>query len=161
MFVLSYSFSLRFMLYMVLFALTAYFLIIFGDQRSQISLQKRNSLRVYSNQPRGDSRFIDMRYHHGFSSHQYRMVSRNCNLFIKRFKLFLSTSWLSPSGTLRRGVRSDAQLSCTETRFLKCSQSVKDGSKHPMLSIYMAYNVISCKKIERNTQKIKIADFTM
>ena len=25
----------------------------------------------------------------------------------------------------------------------------------------MAYNVISCKKIERNTQKIKIADFTM
>ena len=31
----------------------------------------------------------------------------------------------------------------------------------PMLSISMAYNVISCKKIERNTQKIKIADFTM
>ena len=30
-----------------------------------------------------------------------------------------------------------------------------------MLSISMAYNVISCKKIERNTQKIKIADFTM
>ena len=30
-----------------------------------------------------------------------------------------------------------------------------------MLSISMAYNVISCKKIKRNTQKIKIADFTM
>ena len=41
-----------------------------------------------------------------------------------------------------------------------CSQSCKNGSKHPMLSISMAYNVISCKQIERNTQKIKIADFT-
>ena len=27
-----------------------------------------------------------------------------------------------------------------------------------MVSIPMAYNVISCKKIEGNTQKIKIAD---
>ena len=62
---------------------------------------------------------------------------------------------------IRRGVRSDAQLSPTETRFQKCSQSGKNGSKHPMLSISMAYNVISCKKIERNTQKIKITDFTM
>ena len=62
---------------------------------------------------------------------------------------------------LRRGVRSDAQLRPTETRFQKCSQSGKNGSKHPMLSISMAYNVISCKKVERNTQKLKIADFTM
>ena len=62
---------------------------------------------------------------------------------------------------LRRGVRSDAQLRSTETRFQKCSQSGKNGSKHPMLSISMAYNVISCKKVERNTQKLKIADFTM
>ena len=45
---------------------------------------------------------------------------------------------------LRRGVRSDAQLSCTETRFQKCSQNGKNGSEHPMLSISMAYNVISC-----------------
>ena len=60
-----------------------------------------------------------------------------------------------------RGVRSDAQLSSTETRFQECSQSGKTGSKHPMLSISMAFNVISCKKIERNTQKLKIADFTM
>ena len=30
-----------------------------------------------------------------------------------------------------------------------------------MLSIFMAYNMISCKKIERNTEKIKFADFTM
>ena len=62
---------------------------------------------------------------------------------------------------LRRGVRSDAQLSCTDTRFQKCSQSGKNGSNHPMLSISMAFNVISCKKVERNTQKLKIADFTM
>ena len=62
---------------------------------------------------------------------------------------------------LRRGVRSDAQLRPTETRFQKCSQSGKNGSKHPMLSISMAFNVISCKKVERNTQKLKIADFTM
>ena len=62
---------------------------------------------------------------------------------------------------LRRGVRSDAQLSPTETRFQKCSQSGKNGSKHPMLSIPMAFNVISCKKVERNTQKLKISDFTM
>merc|ERR1711963_1251856 len=61
----------------------------------------------------------------------------------------------------RRGVRSDAQLRSTETRFQKCSQSGKNGSKHPMLSISMAFNVISCKKVERNTQKLKIADFTM
>ena len=62
---------------------------------------------------------------------------------------------------IRRGVRSDAQLSPTETRFQKCSQSGKNGSEHPMLSISMAYNMISCKKVERNTQKLKIADFTM
>ena len=30
-----------------------------------------------------------------------------------------------------------------------------------MLSIFMADNVISYKKIKRNAQKIKIADFTM
>merc|ERR1711936_862108 len=41
---------------------------------------------------------------------------------------------------IRRGVRSDAQLRPTETRFQKCSQSGKNGSKHPMLSISMAYN---------------------
>ena len=62
---------------------------------------------------------------------------------------------------LRRSVRSDAQLSSTETRFQRCSQNGKNGSEHPMLSISMAYNMISCKKVERNTQKLKIADFTM
>ena len=34
---------------------------------------------------------------------------------------------------LGRGVRSDAQLSSTETQFQKCSQSGKNGSKHSML----------------------------
>ena len=45
-----------------------------------------------------------------------------------------------------RGVRSDVQLSCTGTQFQKGSQSGKNGSKHQMLSISIAYNVISCKK---------------
>ena len=70
-------------------------------------------------------------------------------------------SQYSPRSRLGRGVRSDAQLSCTETRFQKYSQSGKNGFKHPMLSISMDHNVISYRKIERNTQKIKIADFTM
>ena len=30
-------------------------------------------------------------------------------------------------------------------------------NKHPILSISLAYNVISCKKVKRNTQEIKIA----
>ena len=72
-----------------------------------------------------------------------------------------SAGLTKPTECLRRGVRSDAQLRPTETRFQKCSQSGKNGSKHPMLSISMAFNVISCKKVERNTQKLKIADFTM
>ena len=55
--------------------------------------------------------------------------------------------WSSPAWWSGRGVRSDAQFSCTDTRFQKCSQSGKNGSKHPMLSISMAYNVISCKII--------------
>ena len=54
---------------------------------------------------------------------------------------------------IRRGVRSDVQMSCTETRFQKCSQSGKNGSKHPMLSIPMAYNVISCKKNRKKHSK--------
>ena len=57
------------------------------------------------------------------------------------------------SSELRRGVRSDAQLSSTETRFQKCSQSGKNGSKHPMLSISMAFNVISCKKSRKKHSK--------
>ena len=73
----------------------------------------------------------------------------------------ISTRGNSVRLSVRRGVRSDAQLSPTETRFQKCSQSGKNGSKHQMLSISMAFNVISCKKVERNTQKLKIADFTM
>ena len=37
----------------------------------------------------------------------------------------------------------------------------KNGSKHPMLQISMADNVISYKKIQRNAQKTKITDFAM
>ena len=84
---------------------------------------------------------------------------------LKSKERFLYPSWYgglrADCPSVRRGVRSDAQLSCIETRFQKCSQSGKNGSKHPMLSISMAFNVISCKKVERNTQKLKIADFTM
>ena len=91
----------------------------------------------------------------------YRMqtgerIMQNASSVINRVLVFVHQMKL-----LRRGVRSDAQLKPTETRFQKCSQSGKNGSKHPMLSISMAYNVISCKKVERNTQKLKIADFTM
>ena len=48
-----------------------------------------------------------------------------------------------------------SQLSCTETRFQKCSQSGKNGSKHPMLYISMAHNVISCKKSKKTLKKSK------
>ena len=77
------------MLYMVLSVATVYYLIISGDLRSLTSLQKRNSLCVYSTQPRGDNRSIDMRYHQGFSSYQYRMVIHNRNLFIKKIQAVL------------------------------------------------------------------------
>ena len=62
---------------------------------------------------------------------------------------------------IRRVVRSGVQLSCTETRFQKCSQRFKDSFKHSMLSLSMAYNAISCKKNQRHPKKIKIADFTL
>ena len=60
---------------------------------------------------------------------------------------------------LRRSVRSDAQLSCTETRFQKCSQSGKKGSKHKMLLISMACNVSSCKKNPKKHSKNQIRWF--
>ena len=53
--------------------------------------------------------------------------------------------WYATTFDLGRGVRSDVQLSRTETRFQKCSQSGRNGS-NPMLSISIAHNVISCKK---------------
>ena len=59
------------------------------------------------------------------------------------FLMLVKFFWGQIGGlSVRRGVRSDAQLSCTETRFQKCCKSGKKGSKHPMLSISMAYNVI-------------------
>ena len=59
------------------------------------------------------------------------------------------------SCTLRRDARSGVQLSCTETRFKKCFHSGKDGSKHAMFSISVAYNVISCKKESKETLRNK------
>ena len=61
----------------------------------------------------------------------------------------------SKSKRLRRGVISGVQLSCTETRFQKWPQSGKNGSKHPMASISMAYDVISCKKSKETLKKSK------
>ena len=56
----------------------------------------------------------------------------------KLFRAQVADIFSCGTNILRRGVRSDAQLRSTETRFQKCSQSGKNGSKHPMLSI--SYN---------------------
>ena len=95
------------------------------------------------------------------SEERIRMIQseRAGSTYISAFIIPVHT--LFPPNAIRRGIRSVVQLGCTETWFQKYSQSGKNGSKHPMLSISMAYNVISCKKVERNTQKLKIADFTM
>ena len=77
-----------------------------------------------------------------------------CFTLLQWFTLSLSYPRFLQTG-LRRGVRSYAQMSCTETRFQKCSQSGRNGSKHPMLSISMAYNVISCKKTKETLKKSK------
>ena len=52
-----------------------------------------------------------------------------------------------------RGVRSGVQLSCTGTRFQKCSESGKNGSEHLTLYISICYNVISCKKNPKKHSK--------
>ena len=46
---------------------------------------------------------------------------------------------------------------CSQRPYFKSSKNVS----HPMFSLSMAYNVISCKKINQNTQLIKIADFAV
>ena len=84
-----------------------------------------------------------------FKWHSFKnTIPLNQSLFIT---VFLSQKLKLGSLTfgIWRGVRSDAQLRSTETRLQKCSQSGKNGSKHPMLSISMAYNVISCKKNQK------------
>ena len=50
-------------------------------------------------------------------------------------------------------VRSTLHFSLKNLRISKWSKSGKNGSKHPMLQISMADNVISYKKIQRNAQK--------
>ena len=89
-------------------------------------------------------------YNHTNAQHKINYVCNSQNQMFSAVNLRVKVmSFLAPQllFDLRRGVRSDAQLSSTETRFQKCSQSGKNGSKHPMLSISMACNVISCKKI--------------
>ena len=112
--------------------------------------------------------FLHESNQHTNQGHEYSSTNKRL-IFLPYLQLitfhYQTWVWSLPTNSLTislwRGVRSDAQLSSTETRFQKCSQSGKNGSKHPMLSISMAYNVISCKKVERNTQKLKTADFTM
>ena len=53
------------------------------------------------------------------------------------------------------------KLSLVEGRFSKWFLSVKKGVLNLFLSIYMAYNVISCQKVAENTQILKIAKFAM
>ena len=48
-----------------------------------------------------------------------------------------------------------------EGRYSKWFQSAKKGVLNLFLSIYMAYNVISCQKVAENTQILKIAKFAM
>ena len=56
-------------------------------------------------------------------------------------------------------LRTRCQIWCTielqRARFQSCSQSGKNGSKHPRLSISMACNVISCKKLKETLKKSK------
>ena len=62
-----------------------------------------------------------------------------------------------PEEQIRRCVRSGLHgdpISKVLSEWLK-------GSKHPILSISMAHNVVLCKQIQRNTQKIKITDITV
>ena len=48
-----------------------------------------------------------------------------------------------------------------EGRFKKWFQSVKKGVLNLFLSIPMAYNVISCRKVAENAQILKIAKLAM
>ena len=62
---------------------------------------------------------------------------------------------------LGRGVRSDAQLSCTDTRFqsaLRVVKMVLNTQCYQFLWLTMWFHA---KKITRNTQKIKLTDFTV
>ena len=48
-------------------------------------------------------------------------------------------------------------------RKLECNggPSVKKGTMDLLLSISMAYNVISCRKVAKNTEILKIAKFAI
>ena len=76
------------------------------------------------------------------------------SLIINDYNWF--TEYLKKKKNIWRGVRSGVQLSCTETRFQKCCQSGKNGSKHLMFSISLACNMISCKKSNETLIKSKL-----
>ena len=53
-----------------------------------------------------------------------------CSYYDRSMLLFSRPIRDRDTSAVRRGVRSDVQLSCTETRFQKCSKSGRNGSKH-------------------------------
>ena len=59
------------------------------------------------------------------------------------------------SKSIRRSVRSTLHISPKNLRIQKWSQSGKNGSKHPMLSVSVADNVISYKKSKETLKKPK------
>ena len=58
-------------------------------------------------------------------------------------------------------MRSSLHVSPKNLRISKWSYNGKNGPKHPMLSISITDDLISCKKIKRNSEKVKIADFVI
>ena len=62
---------------------------------------------------------------------------------------------------IRQGLGCCTILGLMEVRFPKWFLRVKKGVINLFLCISMAYNVISCIEIAKNTQTLKIADFTM
>ena len=53
-----------------------------------------------------------------------------CSYYDRSMLLFSRPIRDRDTSAVRRGVRSDVQLSCTEIQFQKCSKSGRNGSKH-------------------------------
>ena len=72
----------------------------------------------------------------------------SCQILLSSFLVprKLCAPLLHTFDSLRRSVRSSLHFSPQNLRISKWSQNSKNGSKHTMLSISMAYNVISYKK---------------
>ena len=88
-------------------------------------------------------------------------------MLTKTVPVFLVTpflTWFHPFQSITQmntwqGVRSGVQLSCKETRFWKCSQSVKKRCCRPLLKFIYDILCDFMHKMTRNTPNTKIADF--